>query len=116
VNRGARLSTAAISVVFGFLLTASGFGNYTTIHHALLLRSWYLYAVFGSALAVAAAGLTVLRQSGTTVFGGPLRLPPRPGAAPLRRRHLRRRFGLTGTCPGVLSSDVPPAGRVALSR
>ncbi len=42
MNRGARLSTAAVGLAFGFLLTSSGFGNYATIHQALLLRSGYL--------------------------------------------------------------------------
>jgi uncharacterized membrane protein YedE/YeeE len=112
VNRGARISTATIGVVFGFLLTASGFGNYTTIHQALLLHSWYLYAVFGSALAVAAAGLALLRRSGTTVFGGPLRLPHRP----VQARHLYGAaifgagFGLTGTCPGGAVAMVATGG------
>ena len=112
MNRGARISTATIGVVFGFLLTASGFGNYTTIHQALLLRSWYLYAVFGAALAVAAAGLALLRRSGTTVFGGPLRLPRRP----VQARHLcgaaifGAGFGLTGTCPGGAIAMVATGG------
>jgi hypothetical protein len=63
--------------VFGFLVTASGFGNYTTIHRALLFQGWYRYAVFASAIVVAAAGLAPLRRLGTTLFGGPLRLPDR---------------------------------------
>jgi hypothetical protein len=40
MNRGRRPSTIAVGIVFGFLVTGSGFGNYTTIHQALLLRSW----------------------------------------------------------------------------
>jgi uncharacterized protein len=45
VNRGMRASTIGVGIAFGFLITGSGFGNYTTIHQALLLRSWYLFAV-----------------------------------------------------------------------
>ncbi len=102
VNRGLRASTAAVGVIFGFLITASGFGNYTTIRQALLFRRWYLFAVFGSAMMVAAIGLALLRRAGTTRFGGPLRLPHRPvqphrlcGAAIFGAG-----FGLAGTCPG----------------
>ena len=97
-----RASTIGVVIAFGFLVTGSGFGNYTTIHQALLFRSWYLFAVFGSAVAVAAAGLALLRRARTTRYGGPLRLPH----GPARRPHLYGAaifgvgFGLTGTCPG----------------
>ena len=109
---GARATTAAVGVIFGFLVTGSGFGNYTTIHQALLFRGWYLYAVFGSAVTVAAIGLALLRRAGTTVFGGPLRLPH----GPVRPRHLYGAavfgagFGLAGTCPGGAVAMVATGG------
>ena len=112
MNRGTRASTIAVGAAFGFLITGSGFGNYTTIHQALLLRSWYLYAVFGSAMAVAAAGLALLRRAGTTRYGGLLRLPH----APARPRHLYGAvifgagFALTGTCPGGVVAMVATGG------
>jgi uncharacterized membrane protein YedE/YeeE len=112
VNRGSRVSTAATGVVFGFLLTASGFGNYTTIHQALLFRSGYLYAVFGSSMTVATVGLALLRRAGTTKFGGPLRLPhhrARPchfyGAAIFGIG-----FGLSCVCPGGAVAMVATGG------
>jgi uncharacterized membrane protein YedE/YeeE len=112
VNRGARVSTVAVGVVFGFLFTSSGFGNYATIHQALLLRSWYLYAVFASALAVATLGLALLRRSGTTRFGGPLRLPHHP----VQRRHIYGAaifgagFALSGACPASAIAMVATGG------
>jgi uncharacterized protein len=112
VSRGSRASTAAVGVAFGFLITGSGFGNYATIHQALLFRSWYLFAVFGSAVAVAAAGLMLVRRAGTTMFGGPLRLHHRPvqrhsfyGAAVFGAG-----FGLCGTCPGGAIAMVATGG------
>ena len=112
MNRGTHASTIAVGIAFGFLVTGSGFGNYTTIHQALLLRSWYLFAVFGSAVAVAAAGLALLRGAGVTRYEGPLRLP----RAPARRRHVYGAtifgagFGLTGTCPGGAVAMVAKGG------
>jgi uncharacterized membrane protein YedE/YeeE len=112
VNRGARASTIAAGAVFGFLITGSGFGNYTTVHQAPLFRSWYLFAVFGSAVAMAAVGLALLRRAATTVYGGPLRLPHQPA----RRRHIYGAaifgtgFGLTGACPGGAIAMVATGG------
>ena len=112
MNRGTRASTIGIGIAFGFLVTGSGLGNYTTIHQALLLRSWYLFAVFGSAVAVAAAGLALLRRSGTTRYGCPLRLP----RAPVRSRHIcgaaifGAGFALTGACPGSAVAMVATGG------
>jgi uncharacterized protein len=112
VNRGMRASTIGVGIAFGFLITGGGFGNYTTIHQALLLRNWYLFAVFGSAVAVAAAGLALLRRAGTTRYGGPARLPH----GPTRRPHLYGAaifgagFGLTGTCPGGAVAMVATGG------
>ena len=117
MNRGSRITTMTVGAVFGFLITASGFGNYTTIHQALLFRSWYLFAVFGSAVAVAAAGLALLRRAGTTVYGGPLRLPH----GPARRHHVYGAaifgagFGLTGPVPVERSPSSSPVDPAACS-
>jgi uncharacterized protein len=113
VNRGTRASTLGVGIAFGFLVTGSGFGNYATIHQALLLRSWYLFAVFGAAVATAAAGLALLgRRTGTTRYGGPLRLP----RGPARRSQLYGAavfgvgFGLAGVCPGAAVAMVATGG------
>ena len=112
MNRGARLSTAAVGLVLGFLLTSSGFGNYATIHQALLLRSGYLYAVFASAMAVSVLGLALLRRGGSTKFGGPLRLPRHPA----QRRHIYGAavfgagFGISGACPAGAVAMVATGG------
>ncbi len=112
MNRGSRISTAAVGVIFGFLLTSCGFGNYATIHQALLLRSGYLYAVFASAMVVSTLGLILLRRAGTTKFGGPLRLPHHPA----RPRHVYGAaifgagFGISGACPGSAVAMVGTGG------
>jgi uncharacterized protein len=77
-------------------------------HQALLFRSWYLYAVFGSAVIVAAIGLALLRRAGATVFGGPLRLPRQPARA--RYFYGRAGFGLAGSCPGDAVAMVVTGG------
>jgi uncharacterized protein len=99
VSRGARGSVLAVGAVFGFLLTVSGLGDYDTIHDGLLLENPYIFAMMGSAMAVAFAGLAVLRRLGRTRFAGPLTLP----RARVERRHVYGGavFGVGATCPGM---------------
>ena len=86
--------------VFGFLLTVSGLGDYDTIHDGLLLENPYIFAMMGSAMAVAFAGLAVLRRLGRTRFAGPLALPH----ARVERRHV---YG--GRCSASGSAWALPA-------
>jgi uncharacterized protein len=103
VSRGARWSVLVVGAVFGFLLTVSGLGDYDTIHDGLLLENPYIFLMMGSAMAVAFAGLAVLRRLGRTRFAGPLALPH----ARVERRHVYGGavfgvgFGVGATCPGM---------------
>jgi uncharacterized protein len=103
VSRGAHWSVLAVGAVFGFLLTVSGLGDYDTIHDGLLLENPYIFGMMGSAMAVAFAGLAVLRRLGRTRFAGPLTLPH----ARVERRHVYGGavfgvgFGVGATCPGM---------------
>src|SRR4051794_9230226 len=62
VNATQRWSTLAVGVTFGFFLTASGLGNYRTIHDGLLLRDPYIYLMMASTVATAGVGLALLRR------------------------------------------------------
>jgi hypothetical protein len=101
---------------FGFLLTASGLGDYTTIHEGLLLRDPYIYLMLGSSLAVAAAGLALLRRRARTAFAGPLVLP----RARAERRHVQGGivfgigFGVGATCPGITIAMTTTGGLYGL--
>jgi uncharacterized membrane protein YedE/YeeE len=103
VSRGFRWSALAVGAVFGFLLTVSGLGDYDTIHDGLLLENPYIFLMMGSAMAVAFAGLAVLRRPGRTRFAGRLALPH----ARAERRHVYGGalfglgFGVGATCPGM---------------
>ncbi len=103
MSRGAHWSVLVVGAVFGFLLTVSGLGDYDTIHDGLLLENPYIFAMMASAMAVAFAGLAVLRRLGRTRFAGPLTLPH----AGVERRHVYGGavfgvgFGVGATCPGM---------------
>jgi uncharacterized membrane protein YedE/YeeE len=103
VSRSARWSALGVGAVFGFLLTVSGLGDYHTIHDGLLLKNPYIFLMMASAMAVAFAGLAVLRWVGRTRFAGPLSLPHQR----IERRHVYGGaifglgFGVGATCPGM---------------
>jgi uncharacterized membrane protein YedE/YeeE len=104
VSRGFRWSALGVGAVFGFLLTVSGLGDYVTIHDGLLLKNPYIFLMMASAMAVAFAGLAVLRRLGRTRFAGRLVLPHHR----IERRHVYGGvvfglgFGVGATCPGMI--------------
>ncbi len=58
----ASAGTAAVGVVFGFVLAWSGMANPDVIRGGLLLEEFYLYGLFASALLTATVGLRALRR------------------------------------------------------
>jgi hypothetical protein len=112
VSRGLRLSALGVGLAFGFFLTASGLGDYRTIHRGLLLQDAYIYLMMAATVATAATGIALLRRRGRTVYGGPLVLP----------RHRVRRgtvagasvfgvgFGIGATCPGITVAMLATGG------
>jgi hypothetical protein len=103
VTRGVRWSALAVGVLFGFLLTASGLGDYDTIHDGLLLRDPYIYLMMASTVGTAAFGLALLRRHGRTAFGGPLEVPRHPvrPQAVYGGAVFGVGFGVGATCPGI---------------
>ena len=106
--RAMTVTAAVAGVAFGFFLTASGLGDYHTIHDGLLLRDPYIYLMMATSVGTAALGIAVLKRRGSTAFGGPLRLPVRP----VRREAVYGAavfgvgFGLAATCPGITVSAM----------
>lgn len=116
MTRGFRWSALGVGLAFGFLLTASGLGNYTTIHRGLLLRNPYIFLMMGSAMVVAFAGLAVLRRTRRTRFAGRLALPHHR----IERRHVYGGavfglgFGVGATCPGMAVATTTTGGLYGL--
>jgi hypothetical protein len=116
VSRGTRWSALLVGGVFGFLLTASGLGDYWTIHRGLLLQNPYIYLMLGSAMAVAGVGLAVLRRIGRTRYAGRLTLPH----GRIERRHVYGGavfglgFGVGATCPGMTVAMTATGGLYGL--
>ena len=101
-----------VGAVFGFFLTASGLGDYRTIHEGLLLRDPYIYLMMAATVGTAWLGIQLLRRRGSTVLGGPLVLPRHPvrrstvfGAALFGVA-----FGVGATCPGITVAMLATGG------
>lgn len=112
MTRTRALISVPVGVLFGFLLTASGLGNYETIHDGLLLRDPYIYLMMAATVATAWVGVTLLKRRGRTAFGGPLALPRHP----VRRSTVQGAtvfgvaFGVGATCPGITVAMIATGG------
>ena len=103
MTRSLEVSALVVGLVFGFFLTASGLGDYHTIHDGLLLRDPYIYLLMASTVGTAALGLLVLRRIRRTAFGGPLVVPRHPvrRQAVLGGAVFGVGFGVGAVCPGI---------------
>lgn len=112
MRRTERFVAAGVGIVFGFFLTASGLGDYRTIHRGLLLRDPYIYLMMMTTVATAVGGLMLLRRIGRSAFAGPLVIP---------RHRVRARtlsgaavfgvgFGVGATCPGITVAMIATGG------
>lgn len=98
----------AFGTAFGWVLSRSGAADYDYIQGMFLFTSFQLYGIIGTAVAVTAPGLWLLKRSGRTAFGAALSVRPKP-------RHPGNVLGgvlfgvgwsLTGMCPGPILVNV----------
>ena len=106
----AKLAAAGFGIAFGFLITWGQFSDPTRIREMLLLEDPYLYLMMGSAIAVAFAGLWLLRRRNarTLLTQEPIDVE----RAGLERRHVvgAATFGLgwaiAATCPAPVAAQL----------
>jgi uncharacterized membrane protein YedE/YeeE len=113
VTRSRRALPLLVGIAFGFFLTASGLGDYRTIHRGLLLQDPYIFLMMAATIATAMSGLWLVQRSGA---GAKMQLPHEtPG-----RRHLVGGalfgvgFGVTATCPGITIAMAGTGGLYGL--
>jgi hypothetical protein len=97
-----------LGAAFGFVLSRSGAADYDYIQAMFLFEDVQLYGIMGTAVAVTAPGLWLLKRHGRTAFGAPLSVKPKP-------RHRGNVVGgvlfgigwaITGMCPGPILVNV----------
>jgi uncharacterized membrane protein YedE/YeeE len=99
-----------LGTIFGFLLSRSGAADYDFIQGMFLFGEFQLYGIIGTAVAITAPGLWLVKRMGRTAFGNPitagvkrLRLHPGNVAGGLL-------FGvgwsMAGMCPGPIFVNI----------
>ena len=98
----------ALGTVFGFILSRSGAADYNYIQAMFLFTSFQLYGIIGTAVAITAPGLWLIKRYGRTVSG-------RPVSVPLKPQHRGNIVGgilfgigwsICGMCPGPIFVNI----------
>jgi len=97
-----------LGTVFGLVLSRSGAADYNFIQGMFLLEEFQLYGIIGTAVAVTAPGLYLLKRYGKTATGEKLQFERKPG----HRGNIYGGFlfgigwAITGMCPGPILVNI----------
>ena len=106
-----------LGTIFGFVLSRSGAADYDQIQSMLLVRSFQLYGILGTAVVLTSAGLWIIKQRGRTALGRPLKIELKP----LHRGNVVGGvlFGIgwsmAGMCPGPILVNIGEGKLYALA-
>ena len=104
-GQGRRIADAG---QFGFVLSRSGAADYNYIQAMFLFTSFQLYGIIGTAVAITAPGLWLIKRHGRTLSG-------RPVVVPLKPQHRGNIVGgilfgigwsICGMCPGPIFVNI----------
>ena len=97
-----------LGAAFGFVLSRSGAADYDFIQAMFLFESFQLYGIMGTAVAITAPGLWLIKRFGRTALGRPIEIELKT----LNRGTIAGGllFGvgwsMTGMCPGPIFVNV----------
>jgi uncharacterized membrane protein YedE/YeeE len=98
----------ALGTMFGFILSRSGAADYNYIQAMFLFTNFQLYGIIGTAVAITAPGIWLIKRYGRTALG-------RPIAIELKPRHRGNIVGgllfgigwsMAGMCPGPIFVNI----------
>jgi uncharacterized membrane protein YedE/YeeE len=106
-----------LGTIFGFVLSRSGAADYDFIQGMFLFENLQLYGIIGTAVALTAPGLWLLRRHGRTLSGHPIKI---------ERKAMHRGvivggvlFGvgwsIAGMCPGPILVNIGEGKLYALA-
>ena len=97
-----------LGTIFGFILSRSGAADYNYIQAMFLFTSFQLYGIIGTAVAITAPGIWLIKRYGRTALG-------RPIAIELKPQHRGNIVGgllfgigwsMAGMCPGPIFVNI----------
>jgi uncharacterized membrane protein YedE/YeeE len=104
--------TAVLSLVFGglfgFILSRSGAADYNYIQRMFLLESFQLYGIIGTAVALTAPLVWLLKRRGRTLSGAAVNVEAKPGHRGNVVGGLLFGVGwsICGMCPGPILVNI----------
>ena len=99
---------AALGTIFGFILSRSGAADYDYVQGMFLFERFQLYGIIGTAVALTAPGLWLIKRAGHTASGARLEIARKP----LNRGTIvgGLLFGvgwsIAGMCPGPIVVNI----------
>ena len=95
-------------VVFGFVLSRSGAGDYDYIQGMFLFERFQLYGIIGTAVVVTSVGLWLIKRRGRTMAGAPIEIERKSLNAGTVVGGVLFGVGwsITGMCPGPMFVNI----------
>lgn len=97
-----------LGILFGLLLSRSGAADYGYIQAMFRFESFQLYGIIGTAVAVTAPGLWLLRRWGRTLSGDTPLVAPKPAhrGNVIGGALFGIGWSITGMCPGPILVNI----------
>lgn len=111
------LVAMVLGVAFGVVLSRSGAADYNYIQQMFLLTNLQLYGIIGTAVALTAPALWLLKRRGQTVTGAALSVDAKPGHRGNVVGGLLFGMGwsIAGMCPGPILVNIGEGKLYALA-
>ena len=97
-----------LGTLFGFVLSRSGAADYDYIQTMFLFTQFQLYGIIGTAVALTAPGLWLIKRYGRTLSGRPIEIEmkPRHGGNIAGGVLFGIGWSMAGMCPGPIFVNI----------
>ena len=108
MTRMLRLVALALGTAFGLVLSRSGAADYNYIQGMFLFERFQLYGIIGTAVALTAPGLWLLKRYGRTLTGQPITIEtkPRNNGNVVGGLLFGVGWSIAGMCPGPILVNI----------
>lgn len=102
------LISLILGTAFGFVLSRSGAADYDYIQGMFLFERFQLYGIIGTAVALTAPGLWLLKRHGRTIGGRPIVIDTKPSnrGNAIGGLLFGAGWSIAGMCPGPILVNI----------